>query len=187
MQQIAATAIIHPHCTLADDVIIEDFCVIGATPRGCAPGELQTTIGPGSHIRSHTVIYAGNRIGANFQTGNKANIREHNSIGDNVSLGTMSVVEHHVVIGDGVRIHTQVFVPEYTVLEAGCWIGPHVVFTNARYPNSPEAKNHLAGVVVRMQAVVGANVTLLPGVEVGARALIGAGSVLTADAAAQGV
>ncbi len=92
-------------------------------------------------IRSHTVIYAGNTIGRNFQTGNKVNIRESNRIGDNVSVGTLSVIEHHVEIADNVRIHTQVFMPEFSVLEEGCWIGPNVVLTNAKYPLSPGVKD----------------------------------------------
>ena len=83
------------------------------------------------------MIYAGNVIGRNFQTGNKVNIRESNRIGDNVSVGTLSVIEHHVEIGDSVRIHTQAFIPEYSVLEEGCWIGPNVVLTNAKYPAVP--------------------------------------------------
>ena len=92
------------------------------------------------------------------------------------------MVEHHVEIGDGVRIHTQVFVPEYTVLEDGSWLGPNVVITNAKYPQSRNVKEQLSGARVRRGAIVGANATLLPGVEVGERSLIGAGSVLTADA-----
>jgi acetyltransferase-like isoleucine patch superfamily enzyme len=132
-------------------------------------------------IRSHTVIYAGNEIGADFQTGNKANIRESNRIGENVSIGTLSVVEHHVTIGDHVRIHTQVFVPEYTVLEEGVWLGPNVVLTNAKYPKSPDAKANLKGPVLRKGAKVGANATILPGVVIGENALIGAGSVVVRD------
>jgi acetyltransferase-like isoleucine patch superfamily enzyme len=133
------------------------------------------------------VIYAGNTIGRNFQTGNKVNIRESNQIGDNVSVGTLSVIEHHVRIADNVRIHTQAFIPEFSVLEEGCWIGPNVVLTNAKYPLSPGAKESLAGVVIRTRAKIGANVTILPGVVVGADALIGAGSVVVKDVPAGAV
>src|SRR4051812_10825514 len=97
-QMIAKTAIVHPNVSLGPDVVVEDFCIIGCPPRGRSSGELATVIGAGSVIRSFTVIYAGNRIGARFQTGNKANIREDNTIGDDVSVGTLSVVEHHVRI-----------------------------------------------------------------------------------------
>jgi acetyltransferase-like isoleucine patch superfamily enzyme len=161
--------------------VVEDYCIVGTPPRGVREAELPTTIGEGAIIRSHTVIYAGNVIGRNFQTGNKVNIRESNRIGNNVSIGTLSVIEHHVDIGDNVRIHTQVFVPEFSVLEEGCWLGPNVVLTNAKYPLSPGVKDSLAGPVIRKGAKIGANATLLPGVVIGENALVGAGAVVVHD------
>ena len=180
-KMISKTAIIYPGVRLGKDCVIEDFVIIGSPPRGYNTGELETIIGDNAIIRSHTVIYAGNRIGNNFQTGNKANIRELNEIGDDVSIGTLSVIEHHVKIGHGVRVHTQVFIPEYCVLEDGCWIGPNVVLTNAKYPRSKNVKELLRGVYVKKNAKIGANVTVLPGVIIGENALVGAGSVVTKD------
>jgi len=161
--------------------MIEDFVIIGVPPRGSKEAELKTIIGPNACIRSHTVIYAGNQIGANFQTGNKANIRELNSIGDNVSIGTLSVIEHHVQIGNNVRIHTQVFIPEYSILEDDSWIGPNVVLTNAKYPLVPGTKESLEGPIIKKGAKIGANSTILPGIVIGKDALVGAGSVVVAD------
>lgn len=178
---IATTAIIQPGVVLGEGAAVEDFAIVGAIPLGHEGEIRETVIGPGARLRSYTVLYWGNRIGANFQTGNKANIREDNEIGDNVSIGTLSVVEHHVRIGDGVRIHTQVFIPEYTILEEGCWIGPNVVITNARYPVSPDVKKDLRGAHIKKGAIVGANCTLLPGVVLGEHCLVGAGSVVTKD------
>lgn len=172
---------VYENVTLGDGAVLEDFCIVGVPPRGAHDGQHATTIGSGAVIRSHTVIYAGNVIGRNFQTGNKVNIRELNTIGDNVSVGTLSVIEHHVEIGDNVRIHTQAFIPEFSVLEDGCWIGPNVVFTNAKYPLSPGAKHSLKGPIVRKGAKIGANSTLLPGVVIGENALVGAGSVVVRD------
>jgi acetyltransferase-like isoleucine patch superfamily enzyme len=177
---IAATAIIHPGVTLAPDAVVEDFCVIGCPASGQA-GDVRTVIGAGAVIRSFTVIYAGNVIGARFQTGNKANIREENVIGDDVSIGTNSVVEHHVRIGDGVRVHSQAFIPEYSVLEARAWVGPNAVLTNAKYPRSPGVKEALEGPVLEEGAMIGANATVLPGVRIGAGSLVGAGSVVARD------
>jgi acetyltransferase-like isoleucine patch superfamily enzyme len=173
--------------SLGEPWSLEDYCLIGVPPRGAADGELTTRLGAGAVIRSHTVIYAGNEIGRNFQTGNKVNIRESNQIGDDVSIGTLSVVEHHVSIGNGVRIHTSAFIPEFSVLEDGCWIGPHVVLTNAKYPLSPGAKHSLAGPIIRKGAKIGANATLLPGVEIGEGAVIGAGAVVAHDVPAGAV
>jgi acetyltransferase-like isoleucine patch superfamily enzyme len=187
MNTIAKSAKIYSNVRLGENIIIEDFCIIGVPPHGASEDEYETFIGDNSVIRSHTVIYAGNVIGEKFQTGNKANIRESNSIGNNVSVGTMSVIEHHVEIEDGVRIHSQVFIPEYTYLKKEAWIGPNVVLTNARYPQSPNVKNELRGPIIGENAKVGANSTVLPAVEVGDKALIGAGSVVTKNVEAGAV
>ena len=178
---VVITYRLYDNVALGTGSVIEDFCIIGAPPRGTSSGDLATSIGEGAVIRSHTVIYAGNVIGKNFQTGNKVNIRESNRIGNNVSVGTLSVIEHHVEIADNVRIHTQVFIPEFSVLEEGCWIGPNVVLTNAKYPLSPGVKEQLAGPIIRKGAKIGANTTILPGVVIGEDALVGAGSVVVKD------
>jgi len=175
------TCKIYENVEIGKGAVIGDFVIIGHPSRGKRPGELKTIIGKNAVIRSHSVIYAGNIVGDNFQTGHGTMIREENRIGDNVSIGTGSVVEHHVRIGDGVRIHSQAFIPEETTLEAGCWIGPNVVITNARYPLSPGVKSSLRGATVRKNAKIGANATLLPGVVIGENALVGAGTVVTRD------
>jgi acetyltransferase-like isoleucine patch superfamily enzyme len=180
---IAPTAIVFPGVEMGDGSSVEDYCIVGCPPRGRKPGELPTHIGRNAVIRAHAVIYAGNRIGDDFHCGNKANIREDNEIGHSVSIGTLSVVEHHVRIGNGVRIHTQAFIPEFSVLADRCWIGPNVVLTNAKFPNRPDTKLTLAGPLIDEEAVLGANCTILAGVHVGARAVVGAGAVVTRDVA----
>ncbi len=181
MKKIAKTAKILKNVVLGENVTVEDFVIIGAPPMGKKEGELRTEIGDNAVIRSHTVIYAGNVIGSDFQTGNHASVREENVIGNHVSVGTKSVIEFKVKIGDHVRIHSQVFIPEYCELQEGCWIGPNVVLTNAPYPKSLRAKEFLKGVVVERNAKIGANSTLLPGVRIGMNALVGAGSVVSRD------
>ena len=172
---------LYDNVKIGEGAQIGDYVIIGIPPGSREEGELETVIGDSAIIRSHTVIYAGNVIGDNFQTGHGAMIREENEIGDNVSVGTGSVIEHHVRIEDDVRIHSQVFIPEYSVLEKGCWIGPNVVFTNAPYPSSPQAKEHLRGPTIKPHAKIGANATLLPGIVVGQNALVGAGAVAVKD------
>jgi acetyltransferase-like isoleucine patch superfamily enzyme len=173
--------IIHANVVLGANHHIDDFVIIGVPPREPQPEAMETSIGAGAIIRSHTIIYAGNRIGVNFQTGHSVMIRELNEIGDNVSIGTHSIIEHHVKIGDGVRIHSNVFIPEYSILEEDAWVGPHAVLTNALYPRSPDAKANLRGPRLMKGSKIGANATLLPGVIVGRNALVGAGSVVVED------
>lgn len=172
---------IHLNVHLPDDAQIGAFVIVGEPPRGKAPGELATRIGARAVIRSHTVIYAGNVIGDDFQTGHGVLIREENEIGNHVSIGSHTIVEHHVKIADNVRLHSNVFVPEFSILEEGCWLGPNVVVTNARYPQSKNVKENLRGAHIKRGAKIGANATLLPGVVIGENALVGAGAVVTHD------
>ena len=183
--QSPETSIVFPHVIWYGNYQTGHFCVIGQPFTG---GEaVETHIGAGANMRSHSVLYAGNVIGKNFQTGHGVMIRELNTIGDNVSIGTHSIVEHHVVIGNGVRIHSNVFIPEYCVLEDECWIGPAVVMTNAMYPRSKNVKENLAGAIIEKGAKIGAGAVLLPGVRIGRNALVGSGAVVTRDVEENGV
>lgn len=181
---IAETANLRGEVDLGDNVEIQDQVLIGAENPEARAG---VTIGNNSTIRSHTVIYAGNRIGSNFQTGHQAFIREDNDIGNNVSIGTQTIVEHHVEIGNDVRLHSDVFLPEYSILEDGAWLGPKVCITNAEYPESPNVYDNLEGAHIKENAKIGGNVTLLPGVTIGEDALVGAGAVVTEDVEAGAV
>ena len=172
---------IYARVHLGAGATIGDYCILGEPPRGIKAGDLETRIGARAVIRSHTVIYAGNVIGDDFQTGHGALVREENRIGDNVSIGSHTIVEHHVTIGNNVRLHSNVFVPEYSILEDGCWLGPNVVLTNARYPRSKNVKTQLQGARIKQHAKIGANATLLPGIVIGRDALVGAGAVVTRD------
>jgi acetyltransferase-like isoleucine patch superfamily enzyme len=178
---IPETVRILPNVELGEGATIGEFVIIGEPPRGRAPGDLPTIIGDNATIRSHTVIYAGNRIGDSFATGHGVAIREENTIGDDVSIGTHSVIEHHVTIGNGVRIHSCAFVPEWTILEDGAWLGPHVVLTNTLHPLCPLAKQCMRGPRIRAGAKVCAGACVLPDVEIGEMALVGAGAVVTQD------
>ena len=180
--EVSPLAVVAPGVDLADGVVVEEFCLIGRHAGRTSDGNPgPTRIGPDSTLRSHTVVYAGTSIGARFQSGHHALIREANTIGDDVSIGSLSVVEHHVTIGDKVRIHSQNFVPEFTVLEEGAWIGPRVTITNHPFPECPQPEGCMVGVHIGQYARIGANVTLLPGIKVGARALIAAGAVVAKD------
>ncbi len=175
------SAQIFSNVRFADEPQVGEFVIVGEPPRGRQPGELETRVGARAVIRSHTVIYAGNVIGDDFQTGHGVLVREENQIGNNVSIGSHSIVEHHVRIGDNVRLHSNVFVPEFSILEDDCWLGPNVVVTNARYPRSRSVKEQLRGAHIKRGAKIGANATLLPGVTIGENALVGAGAVVTHD------
>ena len=136
-------------------------------------------IGKNPTIREPTIIYSGNVIGDNFQTGHFVVIRQNNKIGNNVSIGIHSEIAFDVIIEDNVRIHSKCFIPERSIIKKNAWIGPCVTLTNDRYPLSNATKNlKKKGPIIFENAIIGANVTILPGIKIGRYALIGAGAVV---------
>lgn len=183
---IHPTAVVASNVRLGEGSVVGEYVVLGRAPRGKKEGELELLIGPGAVIRPFTTIYAGTRIGARLQTGQGASIREDNVIGDDVSVGTHAALELGNRIGSRVRIHTGCFL-ELTEIEDEVFIGPNVVFTDDPHPQCPAYLDCVRGGVVRRRARIGANSTILPGVEIGEDALVGAGSVVRARVPARTV
>lgn len=163
--------------------------IIGKNPNvqafveiGVYPGEGPITIiGDNAIIRSHSVIYGGNKIGDKFQTGHGVLIREGNIIGDNVSIGSHSVVERENHIGNNVRIHSNCFIPEFVIIEDNVWIGPSTTILNILHPPCPRFEDCAKNVILKSGVKIGGNVTIGPRVTIGENSLIGMGSVVTKD------
>jgi len=134
-------------------------------------------IGGSCIIRRGTVIYENVELGNNVETGHNVLIRERTVIGDGTRIGTATVMDGDVKIGRNVSIQSMVYIPIGTVIEDEVFIGPNAVITNDKYPPS----RRLQGVTIRRGAVIGANATLIAGVEVGEGAVVAAGSVVTRD------
>lgn len=96
-------------------------------------------------------------------------------IGDGTRLGTFVEVGRGVKIGRGCVIESHVFVCEGVEIGDNVFIGPHVCFTNDKYPPSGKRWKTSVG----DYASIGANTTIICGVSVGKNAELGAGSVLT--------
>ncbi len=135
-------------------------------------------IGPRAVLRSHSVIYAGATIGADFACGHYVNIREGSSIGNDVRLGTLADIQGDLTIGSHTRIHSGVFVPQRTMIEGFVWLFPHTVLTNDPHPPSDTCTQ---GPTIRRFAVVAASATVMPAVEIGEGALVGAKSLVRSD------
>lgn len=114
-------------------------------------------------------------------------------IGNNVKIGNHAYVEGGAVIGNNVTLKNNVCVWEGITIEDDVFVGPNVTFTNDKYPRSPRmpaakkryesTRNWLARTTVRQGCSVGANATILPGLELGAYSMIAAGAVVTRDVA----
>lgn len=108
-------------------------------------------------------------------------------IGKDCNICAQSLIEGDVVIGDRVTIKSGVQIWDGSVIGDDVFIGPNATFTNDLYPRSKKYPNHFKGVTIHNGASVGANATILPGITIGEKALIGAGSVVTKDVPAHAV
>ncbi len=169
---------INPHAEIGENPRIGDYTIIGEPPQGRKLGELETIIGKNAIIRSHSVIYAGTRIGDDFQTGHGVLIREGNLIGNKVLVGSHTVIENDSHLGNNVRIQSHTFIPRYTTIEDDVWIGPNVVLTNDPHPPCGKC---IKGPTLKRKAKIGANVTILPFLTIGENSLVGAGAVVVDD------
>ncbi len=138
-------------------------------------------VGRDAHVRSGSVLYLGSRIGARFQTGHNVVIREECVIGDDVSVWSNSVVDYGCRIGDGVKIHSNCYVAQFTEIEDEAFLAPGVTIANDLYPGQPASAVLMSGPSIGARAQIGANVTILPFVRIGAGSLIGAGAVVARD------
>ncbi len=108
-------------------------------------------------------------------------------IGEDCNLCDHIFVENDVVIGDRVTIKCGVQLWDGVRLEDDVFVGPNATFTN---DPAPRSRQHLAAyprTVVREGASIGANATILPGLTIGRRAMVGAGAVVTRSVPAYAV
>ncbi|HEY7357457.1 MAG TPA: DapH/DapD/GlmU-related protein [Ktedonobacterales bacterium] len=142
---------------------------------GVAP---EGSLGPHARLRRGTILYAGSRIGAHFETGHFVIVREECVIGDDVFINSHSVVDYGVTIGNHVRIHTGVYIAQYSTIEDEVFLAPGVKFANDPHPLCTKC---MQGPVIKRRARLGVGVVVGAGVVIGEGALVGAGSVVTRD------
>ncbi|MCW3073160.1 MAG: hexapeptide transferase [Flaviaesturariibacter sp.] len=139
-------------------------------------------------IHPSAIVDSGAQIGAGTKVWHFCHLMPRSVIGESCILGQNVFVDNDVIVGNGVKIQNNVSLYNGVVIEDGAFIGPSVVFTNVINPRSfIERKQKFRKTVVRKGASIGANATIVCGVEIGCYALIGAGAVLTKDVKAYSI
>ena len=127
-----------------------------------ASADVQTqAIGDGTTIWQYCVVLPGARVGANC------------------NICASCFIENDVVIGDNVTVKTGVSLWDGLVVEDDVFIGPNVAFTNDKFPRSKVHPEQLPRTRILRGASIGANATILPGIDIGERSMVGAGAVVT--------
>jgi len=139
-----------------------------------------------AQIDDDVVIGEGTQIWANVQ------VRSGARIGEDCIFGRNSFVDLGVVVGNRVKVQNNASLFEGVVLHDGVFIGPHVIFTNDRVPRAVKPDGRLkttddwelGRTTVWEGAALGAGTIVVTGVDIGAWAMIGSGTVVTRDAPA---
>jgi UDP-2-acetamido-3-amino-2,3-dideoxy-glucuronate N-acetyltransferase len=126
------------------------------------------------------VIDDDSEIGEGVKIWHFSHIMPLSKIGDGCNIGQNVFVASHVVLGKNVKIQNNVSLYEGVVCEDDVFIGPSAVFTNVVNPRSKVSRQgKYQKTLLRKGSTVGANATILCGIEIGEYAFVGAGSVVT--------
>jgi UDP-2-acetamido-3-amino-2,3-dideoxy-glucuronate N-acetyltransferase len=184
---VGAGSVIHAGVQLGADCVIEDLVVLGKRPR-LRPGSSAAAVplsdlvlGPGVTVCCGAVVYAGAAVGAGAIIGDQAQVREGSVVGERSVVGRASCVDFSARVGDRVSIQTGVYVTSYAVVEDDVFLGPGVLMTNDDTMGRHPKGERLHAPVVRRAARVGGATVIVPGVEIGEEAFVGAGAVVTRD------
>lgn len=108
-------------------------------------------------------------------------------VGDDTKVGTFVEIQKGAHIGRRCKISSHTFICEGVIIEDEVFIGHGVMFTNDRLPRATagdgklqtEADWKCESTVIKKGASIGSGATLLCGITIGERAIVGAGSVVT--------
>ncbi|MGS2618193.1 acyltransferase [Micromonospora sp. LZ34] len=142
--------------------------------------DTSTALSP-AFVHPTAEIEDGARVGDGTKVWHLAHIRSSARVGAGCVIGRNVYVDAGVTVGDLVKIQNNVSVYRGVTLEDEVFVGPCVVFTNDLRPRAQNPGWTITPTLVRRGASIGANATLVCGIEVGAYAMVAAGSVVTRD------
>jgi acetyltransferase-like isoleucine patch superfamily enzyme len=194
LTDIADTAVVYPGTVIGEGCQILDYAVVGKqptlSPRSTARREelRPLELGAGTIVSTGAVVFAGTTVGERVVVGDQACVRERCTIGDDVVIGRGSLVENDTSVGALTKIQAHAYITAYSLLEENVFIAPCVITTNDNFMGRTEKRHELVkGPTIRRGARVGGGAVLLPGIEVGEEAFVGAGAVVLQDVPARAV
>lgn len=134
-----------------------------------------------SFVHPNAIVEPGAILGEGTRVWAFAHVLPRARIGQDCNLCDGVFIENNVVIGDRVTIKCGVQVWDGLRLDDDVFVGPNATFTNDEFPRSKHYPEQFLQTVVHKGASIGANATILPGITIGAHAMVGAGAVVTRD------
>lgn len=120
-------------------------------------------------------------IGRGTKIWNGAQVREGAVIGRECIISKNAYIDTMVKIGDGVKVQNNVNIYHGVTVEDNVFLGPSMTFTNDLFPRAYNQDWEIIETTVRKGASIGANATIICGVEIGEYAMVGSGAVVAKD------
>ena len=153
-------------------------------------GKRKSGIGKNKNFKiANTAIVAKTaNIGNGTVIWNFVQIMQNVRIGKNCVIGNGVFIDRNVVIGNNVKIHNKALIYRGIEIKDNCFIGPGACFTNDKNPRNFKTRNiNKPKWSLEKGASIGASAVILPDVNIGRYAMVGAGSVVTKDVADYGL
>lgn len=136
-----------------------------------------------TYIHDTAIVEDGATLGAGTNVWHHGQVRSDAVVGADCSFGKNVFIDTGVHIGNGVRIQNNVSVYAGVTIEDDVFVGPSAVFTNDLYPRAGNHGFEVVPTLIRHGASIGANATIICGLEVGRYATVAAGSTVTKSVA----
>ena len=133
-------------------------------------------------VHESAVVDYPSQIGEGCKIWHFTHIMKDVKIGLRCTIGQNCFIASNCVLGNNVKVQNNVSIYEGVICEDDVFLGPSMVFTNVINPRAHvERKDQYQKTFVRKGASIGANATIICGVEIGSYGFVGAGSVVTND------
>jgi len=188
--RIAEDVEIGPNVVLYDDIALDSGvqldvgAVVGRPARRSRGSRTpdaphgQTVLETGAIVSPYALVSANVRMGPHSFLGDYSHLREGVRLGADVVVGASGGIGRHVQVGDRTRMQNGCLVGPNSVVEEDCFLGPRVQLLTGRTMGNARRDTPTR---LRRGCQIGGGVTILPGLEIGEEAVVGAGAVVVRD------
>ena len=175
---IHETALIYSNVEYGNSIIVEPFAILGIQDRFQLDSQLK--LGDRAFIGSRCTLYAGVKIGHDFDISDQSTVFYDNIFGNFCRIGPKAIIKNGCRFGEHVRVNARVFM-ERVEVGSNVFIGPGTTFTDDRHPPCPHYAECVPKTSIDSNVSIGANVVIMPGVKIGHHSQIYAGSIIIKD------
>jgi acetyltransferase-like isoleucine patch superfamily enzyme len=188
--EIGANVVLHDGVRVGEGALIGDGAVLGRVPSVNARSSTQdipigrTVVGAGAIVCPYAIVDSGATLGHGSFVGDHSSIRPGATLGAESSIGASCTLNQDVLVGDRVRTQARCGIAPRVLIEDDVFLGPGVELLSGITMTGSAQRGPA---ILRSGCQLGAGTIVLPGVEIGEEAIVGAGAVVARDVPAAAI